>query len=103
MKTVAQQRFPLVMHSILIIGCGSIGERHLRQRAMMLHGEAKWTWHESPTLERGDLFTSQAHAFLDAIEGKPTSLATFDEAVQTLKFNEAALQSAATSQLIQIT
>ena len=47
-------------------------------------------------LERDEIFTLQANAFLDGLEGKPTTLCTFEEAVQTLKFNQAALRSAET-------
>jgi hypothetical protein len=42
------------------------------------------------------MFIAQANAFLDGIEGKNTPLCTFEEAVQTLKFNQAALRSADT-------
>ena len=59
----------------------------------LLHGETEWTWHQPRPLERDEIFTRQAHAFLDGIEGKASPLATFDEAVQTLKFNLAALES----------
>lgn len=71
-------------------------EVHERRWGVLMHGEKEWTWHFTPIMERDDLFISQAHAFIDGMEGKPTPLCTFEEAVQTLRFNEAALLSAAT-------
>lgn len=70
---------------------------------IMNHGDADWTWHETPPMERDELFTLQAHEFLNGIEGKESTLSTFDEAVQTLKFNLAALASARKGQPIDIT
>lgn len=69
-------------------------EVHARRWGHLKRGEADWTWHETGPLERDELFIAQAHSFLDAIEGKPSDLATFEEAVQTLRFNHAALRSA---------
>jgi predicted dehydrogenase len=71
-------------------------ELHERRWGVLMRGDADWTWHVTPVMERDDLFISQAHAFMDGMEGKPTPLCTFEEAVQTLRFNEAALLSAAT-------
>lgn len=71
-------------------------EIHQRRWGVMKHGDADWTWHVTPPMERDELFTAQAHAFLDVMEGKKTPLCTFEEAVQTLRFNEAALRSSAT-------
>jgi predicted dehydrogenase len=53
-------------------------------------------WHDEPTgtLERDSLFTRQAHAFLDAIEGKAKPLCTLGEGVAALKANLAILESA---------
>jgi predicted dehydrogenase len=48
------------------------------------------------------MFIAQANAFLDGVEGRDTPLCTFEEAVQTLKFNQAALRSAATGAAIEI-
>ncbi len=70
-------------------------EVHQRRWGHLRHGATDWTWHETGPLERDELFITQAHAFLDGIEGKANDLATFEEAVQTLRFNHAALQSAA--------
>ena len=41
-------------------------------------------------------------AFLDGLEGKPTALCTVEEAVQTLKFNLAALESARSGKAMTI-
>lgn len=87
------------MTSIFIIGCGSIGERHLRcflstgRWGVLRHGEQDWAWHLTPPLQRDELFNAQAVAFLEGINGRSTAPWTFKEAVQTLKFNEAALRS----------
>lgn len=68
-------------------------EVHARRWGHLLAGEADWTWHETAPLERDDLFIAQANAFLDGMEGRANALSTFEEAVQTLKFNQAALRS----------
>jgi predicted dehydrogenase len=71
-------------------------EVHNRRWGHLKHGESDWTWHETPALERDDLFIAQANAFLKGIEGRANALCTFEEAVQTLKFNAAALHSVRT-------
>jgi predicted dehydrogenase len=68
-------------------------EHHHRRWGTMMRGEAEWSWSTTPPLERDDLFIAQANAFLDGMEGKPSPLCTFEEGVQTLKFNLAALRS----------
>lgn len=77
-------------------------EIHERRWGVMMKGDAGWTWHQTPPMERDELFTAQALAFLDGMEGKASPLCTFDEAAQTLRFNEAALQSARTGQPVAI-
>ncbi len=77
-------------------------EGHHQRWGTLMQGEKEWTWHTTPVLERDELFIAQAHAFLDGIEGKNTTLCTFEEAVQTLKFNQAALRSATTGEPIVI-
>ena len=61
-----------------------------------------WEWHTTAPLERDDIFIAQANAFLDGLAGKPADLCTFDEAVQTLKFNLAALESARSGKAVEI-
>ncbi|MDI1334902.1 MAG: Gfo/Idh/MocA family oxidoreductase [Lacunisphaera sp.] len=56
-------------------------------------GDAGWTWREVPPLDRDAPFTSQANLFLDQVEGQPGRLCTIEAAVQTLRFNLAALAS----------
>lgn len=75
-------------------GLGSVRiESHAQRWGVLRQGEGEWSWRETPPMERDDLFTAQANAFLDGMEGRPAPLCTFDEAVQTLKFIEAALRS----------
>lgn len=53
-------------------------------------------WNDEPgaPMERDTWFTCQAHAFLDAVEGKAPVLCTLDEAAQTLRVNLAILRAA---------
>lgn len=67
---------------------------HERRWGLQLAGETGWQWHVSPPADRDEWFVRQANSFLDGIEGTSSPLATFEEAVQTLKFNIAALGSA---------
>lgn len=73
-----------------------------RRWGVYKHGDTAWTWHEHPEVERDDWFIRQANAFLDGVEGGPSPLCTFEEAVRTLKFNIAALESARTGQAITL-
>ena len=77
-------------------------EYHNQRWGTFRHGDKDWEWRECGPTERDAAFTAQAHAFLDGIEGKPTPLCTFEEAVQTLKFNRAALESARIGQPVTI-
>ncbi len=77
-------------------------ESHAQRWGSMKRGEAEWTWNTTAPLERDDLFIAQANAFLEGMEGKACALSTFEEAVQTLRFNRAALESAATGLPIAI-
>jgi len=77
-------------------------EVHEQRWGRFLRGDSGWNYHSTPVKDRDDFFMAQANAFLDAIEGKPNVLATLDEAIQTLKFNLAALQSARTGQSVTI-
>ncbi|MBN1675459.1 MAG: Gfo/Idh/MocA family oxidoreductase [Kiritimatiellae bacterium] len=53
------------------------------------------TWHDEPwsPMERDDLFTLQAGAFLDVLEEKAAPLCTLAEGLQTLRVNLAALRA----------
>jgi len=71
-------------------------ESHRMRWGFMRLGETEWTWHQTPPQERDVMFIAQATAFLDGMEGKQNPLCTFEEAVQTLKFNQLALRSIST-------
>lgn len=76
-------------------------EGHQQRWSAFRRGGA-WEHHQAEPLERDALFIAQAHAFLDGLQGKATDLCTFDEAVQTLKFSLAALESARTGRVVEI-
>jgi predicted dehydrogenase len=101
----AMTQFQAPNESTLQIHCenGSVKiESHTRRWGLMRRGDDDWTWQTTPPLERDDLFIAQANAFIDGMEGQPTPLSTFDEAVQTLRFNLAALRSVSTGLPITI-
>ncbi len=101
----AMTQFQTPNENTLLIHCenGSVKIETNHQRwGVMRRGDADWTWHQTPPQERDDMFIAQANAFLDGVEGRDTPLCTFEEAVQTLKFNQAALRSAATGAAIEI-
>ncbi len=66
--------------------------------------EQRWRWMSQPgggwndepfgPLERDTLFVTQAHRFLDAVEGKAEPPCSLDDGIQTLRANLAALASA---------
>lgn len=70
-------------------------ELHHRRWGVFRLGDQDWTWHEVPAVERDAHFIEQAHRFLHQLEGQPASLCTLAAAAQTLRFNLAALASAA--------
>lgn len=57
------------------------------------HPGAPWHTELASTVERDTLFTRQAEAFLDAVEGLRPPLCTLAEGVQTLHVNRAVLRS----------
>jgi predicted dehydrogenase len=71
-------------------------ELHRQRWGFFREGDTDWTWEETPVANRDVHFITQANAFLDQIEGQPPRLCSLEEAVQTLKFNLAALASART-------
>jgi predicted dehydrogenase len=77
-------------------------EGHGQRFGVFRRTTSAWEWHTTPPMERDDMFVAQANAFLDGLHGKPTDLCTFDEAVRTLKFNLAALESARSGQAVEI-
>jgi predicted dehydrogenase len=54
------------------------------------------TWHDEPypPVDRDTPFVTQAHRFLDAVEGKAVPPCSLEEGIQTLRVNLAALASA---------
>ncbi len=99
LASYAMTQFQAANEAIFEVHCerGSVKiESHAQRWGSIKLGETAWTWHTPPPLERDDLFIAQANAFLDGMEGKSCQLCTFDEAVQTLRFNRAALESTAT-------
>ena len=68
-------------------------EAHNRRWSWMTEPDGPWQ-EESLALERDDLFIRQAHAFLDAVEGKSPTLCSLAEGERTLRVNLAALSSA---------
>lgn len=77
-------------------------EWHEQRYGVWPRGADGWQYRPAPVKERDDLFVTQAHAFLDAMKGAETDLCTLEEAVQTLKFNLAALESARTGLRVTI-
>jgi predicted dehydrogenase len=101
----AINQFQAPNESLIQVHCerGSLKIEGHRQRAgVFRRAAAEWEWQTAGPLERDDLFIAQANAFLDALEGKATDLCTLDEALQTLKFNLAALESARRRCMIEI-
>jgi hypothetical protein len=84
-------------HSVLIIGCGSIGTRHLP--CLQLTGRASVTAGDAnASLLAGvadSHFIARANAFLHHIGGKPARVSSVEAAAQTLRFNLASFASAA--------
>jgi predicted dehydrogenase len=71
-------------------------ELHRQRWGFFCEGDTDWTWEDMPATNRDAHFITQANAFLDQIEGQPPRLCSLEEAVQTLKFNLAALAAART-------
>lgn len=68
-------------------------ELNAQRWGTIARGAAHWEWHAAPVAERDQIYTAQAHAFLDGCDGKPNPLCTLEEGIQTLRFNLAALRS----------
>jgi predicted dehydrogenase len=69
-------------------------EFHNRRWGTFRLGESAWTWRDVPPADRDAPFIAQANHFLNQVEGRPTKLCTVEAALQTLRFNLAALASA---------
>jgi predicted dehydrogenase len=68
-------------------------ENHRNRISWMNAPGEEWQERLFDPLERDSLFVSQAHAFLDAVEGLRPVLCSFDEGIQTLRVNLATLTS----------
>lgn len=80
---------------------GSVKIEYHRQRwGVFRLGAPEWEWHDCAVPHRDSHFEAQAHAWLDLIEGKPSWVCSLDAAIQTLRFNQAALASADTQQRV---
>ena len=77
-------------------------EGHERRFGIFRRATDAWEWHTTAATERDEMFIAQANAFLDGLHGRPTNLCTFEEAVRTLQFNLAALESARSGKAIEI-
>lgn len=75
-------------------------EFHNRRWGTFGLGDSAWDWREIPPADRDAPFIAQANYFLDQIEGKPSKLCTIEAALQTLRFNLAALASADTDRRV---
>lgn len=75
-------------------------ELHRQRWGVWAEGATDWTWHHVPVADRDSHFIAQANAFLDAMEGKAANLCSLEAATDTLRFNMAALQSAATGRRV---
>ena len=69
-------------------------ELHHRRWGTLRLGDAEWNWRELPPADRDAPFLAQANAFLDLLDGQPSRLCSLEAALQTLRFNLAALASA---------
>jgi len=68
-------------------------EFHAQRWGNLARGATEWSWNAAPVAERDQIYAAQANAFLDGSAGLPNLLCTLEEAVQTLRFNLAALAS----------
>lgn len=75
-------------------------ELHHHRWGVFREGDTEWTWHQAPVPDRDTHFIAQANAFLDQIEGLAPAKCELKAAAATLRFNLAALRSAATGQRV---
>jgi predicted dehydrogenase len=77
-------------------------EVHNQRWGTFAHGAEAWTWHNTPVRDRDFMFEQQAHAFVAAMTGQPNSLATLEEGIRAVAFNQAAFQSIEEGRRIQL-
>ena len=68
-------------------------EIHNQRWGTFAHGTDAWTWRDAPVRDRDFMFEKQAEAFVAAMEGNPTGLATLEEGIRAVDFNQAVFQS----------
>ena len=66
---------------------------HEQQYGTMRLGDTEWTWKDTMQRGRDDLFRRQAQRMVETCLGEKPPLCSLEEAVQTLKVNQAALAS----------
>jgi predicted dehydrogenase len=69
-------------------------ELHEQRHGVFRESDPAWRWHPAPVHDRDAHFIAQANAFLDGVEGRPANLCSLEAAIQTLRFNLAALAAA---------
>lgn len=73
---------------------GSIcAELHQQRVGTMSLGGTQWAWENVPQENRDEAYLAQAHAFLDELAGKPTTLCTLTEGASVFRANMACLES----------
>lgn len=70
-------------------------ELHRQRWGTFTPGATNWEWRPTVAVERDGHFITQANAFLDQVEGRSPPLCSLEAGIQTLRFNLAALASAA--------
>lgn len=69
-------------------------ESHANRWRWVVEPGGPWTDEPAPPLERDTLFTAQANAFLDTLDGRAEPLCSLVEGAQTLRVNLAVLAAA---------
>lgn len=77
-------------------------EIHKQRWGTFAHGAEAWTWHDTPVRDRDFMFEQQARAFVAAMEGGENPLATLEEGIRAVAFNQAAFQSIEEGRRIQL-
>lgn len=68
-------------------------EAHEKRWGIWKAGGDRWKYRSAPISDRDEMFIAQANAFLDGMSGITTAICTVAQAIQTLRFNLAALES----------
>lgn len=90
-----QHQSPNEMTITVVCEHGTVRFENHRNRWRWMSGpDAGWQDEPGEPFARDVLYTRQAVAFLDALEGHASPLCTLDEGIQTLRVNLAALASA---------